>query len=129
VAHRSSAQQACPWPPQLVQVFCPVQTFPRSQRSPVARHTFAESIVVSQQPELQLSPAQHGCPSPPQPAHLPDARQKSPLPQVLPVARHMSVVESQHPESHSFPGQHGAPGVPHASHTPRQIVFAAVHCV
>jgi hypothetical protein len=60
VSQRSSAQQSCPAPPQAVHVLSPVHTLPTSQRLPVAVHTFAESMVVSQQPVLHVSPAQHG---------------------------------------------------------------------
>jgi hypothetical protein len=81
-------------------VFVPVQTLPTAQRSPVARQTFAEATLVSQQPELHVSPAQQGWPSPPQPAQSPDARQRSPLVQAPPVARHTSELGSQQPESH-----------------------------
>jgi hypothetical protein len=57
---RSSSQHGCPVPPHGEHVFFAVHTSFTAHRSPTARHVFALDIVVSQQPELQLSPGQQG---------------------------------------------------------------------
>jgi hypothetical protein len=50
--HRVFAQHGSPLPPHATHELAPSQTSPSPQRSPTARHVFADGTVVSQQPVL-----------------------------------------------------------------------------